>query len=56
MSCIVISSEMPEIIGLCHRALVFRDGNVEGELQQNELTEANIMRLAAGIKEGGKAA
>ena len=56
MSCIVISSEMPEIIGLCHRALVFRDGRIEGELQQNELTEANIMRLAAGIKEGGKAA
>ncbi|MEI7576787.1 MAG: sugar ABC transporter ATP-binding protein [Armatimonadota bacterium] len=56
MSCIVISSEMPEIIGLCHRALVFRDGRVEGELQQNELTEANIMRLAAGIKEGVKAA
>lgn len=50
MSCIVISSEMPEIIGLCHRALVFRDGRVEGELQQNELTEANIMRLAAGVK------
>lgn len=56
MSCIVISSEMPEIIGLCHRALVFRDGRVEGELQQDELTEANIMRLAAGIKEGVKAA
>lgn len=50
MSCIVISSEMPEIIGLCHRALVFRDGRVEGELQQSELTEANIMRLAAGVK------
>lgn len=50
MSCIVISSEMPEIIGLCHRALVFRDGRIEGELQQNELTEANIMRLAAGVK------
>ena len=50
MSCIVISSEMPEIIGLCHRALVFRDGRVEGELQQSELSEANIMRLAAGVK------
>ncbi len=50
MSCIVISSEMPEIIGLCHRALVFRDGRVEGGLQQSELTEANIMRLAAGVK------
>ena len=50
MSCIVISSEMPEIIGLCHRALVFRDGRIEGELQQHELNEANIMRLAAGVK------
>ncbi|OWU65864.1 MAG: hypothetical protein CBB60_002475 [Armatimonadetes bacterium Cent15-Ar3] len=50
MSCIVISSEMPEIIGLCHRALIFREGRVEGELNQSELSEANIMRLAAGVK------
>jgi ribose transport system ATP-binding protein len=30
---IVISSELPEIIGLCDRALVIRDGRLAGELQ-----------------------
>lgn len=50
MACIVISSELPEIIGLCQRALVMRDGRITGELTGDELTEPAVMRLAAGVE------
>lgn len=49
MACIVISSELPEIIGLCHRTLVMREGRLVGELVGDEMTEEAIMRLAAGV-------
>ncbi len=50
MACVVISSELPEIIGLCHRALVMREGRIVGELEGGELTEESVMRLAAGVQ------
>ncbi|HCW19074.1 sugar ABC transporter ATP-binding protein [Achromobacter sp.] len=46
---IVISSELPEIIGLCDRALVIRDGRLAGELAASELTEERLLRLASGL-------
>ena len=49
MACIVISSELPEIIGLCHRAIVMREGKVMGELKDEQLSEEAVMRLAAGV-------
>jgi ribose transport system ATP-binding protein len=48
---IVISSELPEIIGLCDRALVIRDGRLAGELEANEMTEEALLRLASGLCE-----
>jgi ribose transport system ATP-binding protein len=50
LACIVISSELPEIIGLCHRAVVMRDGRTVGEVSGAELTEEAIMHLAAGVE------
>ncbi len=50
-SVIVISSEMQEIIGLCHRVLVMRDGRITGMLEGTEIAEGEIMRYAAGLKE-----
>lgn len=50
MACLVISSDLPEIIGLCHRAVVMRDGYVAGELQGDALTEQAVMHLAAGVQ------
>lgn len=44
---LLISSELPEIIGLCDRILVIREGELAGELNQDEATEENILRLAA---------
>jgi ABC-type sugar transport system ATPase subunit len=43
----VISSEMPELIGLCDRVLVVSEGRITGELSDLTLTETNIMSLAA---------
>jgi ribose transport system ATP-binding protein len=48
---VVISSELPEIIGLCDRALVIRDGRVAGELASNDMTEEALLRLASGLCE-----
>jgi ABC-type sugar transport system ATPase subunit len=46
---VVISSEMQELIGLCHRVVVMRDGQIVGILKREELTEERIMELAAGV-------
>ena len=43
----VISSELPELIGLCDRVLVISEGSISGELTGAEITETNIMTLAA---------
>src|SRR6185436_6059615 len=43
---IVSSSEAEEIGTLCHRALVLSRGKVAGELARQDLTDANILRLA----------
>ncbi|MDP4021198.1 sugar ABC transporter ATP-binding protein [Methylobacterium sp. NEAU 140] len=48
---IVISSEMPEIIGTCDRVLVMREGRIEGEVGGRTgvaITQENMMRLASG--------
>ncbi|WP_039767407.1 MULTISPECIES: sugar ABC transporter ATP-binding protein [unclassified Caldicellulosiruptor] len=44
---ILISSEMPEIIGMCDRVLVMREGRITGQLSGDKITEENIMQLAA---------
>lgn len=48
-SVIVISSEMPEVIGLADRVLVMRAGRIAGELRGAEVTEEGIVRLAMGL-------
>ena len=42
---LMISSEQIEIVHVCDRAYVMRDGGIAGELARHELTEANIVRL-----------
>jgi putative multiple sugar transport system ATP-binding protein len=41
---VVISSEMPEIIGICDRVYVLNEGKIAGELNKSELTQENIMK------------
>ncbi|WP_423210010.1 sugar ABC transporter ATP-binding protein [Paracoccus yeei] len=50
-SVIVISSEMPEVIGLSDRVLVMREGRAAGIVEGAALTEETIVRLAMGVKE-----
>jgi ribose transport system ATP-binding protein len=50
-SIILISSEMQEVIGLSHRVVVMREGRLAGVLEGAEITESEIMRYAAGIKQ-----
>lgn len=49
-SIVVVSSEMPEIIGLCTRVAVMREGRIVGVLEGDEINEQEIMRYAAGLK------
>ncbi len=44
---LVISSELPELIGLCDRVLVVREGRIAGEVAGDEMNEENIMFLAS---------
>jgi len=43
---VVISSEMIELIGICDRVMVMRQGRIRGILEKGQLSEENIMRLA----------
>lgn len=45
---VIISSEMPEIIGMCDRVYVMRDGRVTAELMKDEITEENLIKYAMG--------
>lgn len=47
---VVISSELPEIIGLCDRTIVIREGKIAGELTAEKTSEEAILRLASGLK------
>ncbi|NSY17021.1 sugar ABC transporter ATP-binding protein [Neorhizobium sp. AL 9.2.2] len=56
-SIIVVSSEMPELIGICDRILVMRGGRIVGEVQGDHMTENEIVQLATGVNVGaGEAA
>src|SRR5699024_8895152 len=47
-SVIVISSELPEVIGLCDRVYVMYEGRITGQLDREELDQESIMHYAMG--------
>jgi ribose transport system ATP-binding protein len=49
-SVIVISSEMQELIGICHRILVMRSSRIVGEVTGEAMTEDEIVVYATGVK------
>ncbi len=52
-ACIVISSEMSELVGLADRVLVMRAGKIVAELRGNEINEENVVIAATtGGREG----
>lgn len=45
---LLISSELPEILGMCDRILVMREGRLVGEFKREEASEEKILACAAG--------
>ena len=50
---VVISSELPEIIGVCDRIVVLHEGNMMGSLTHEEATQEKIMYYAIGGQDNG---
>ena len=50
MAIIVVSSELQEIIGNCHRTLVIFQGSLTGEINKEDFDETLIMQCATGNK------
>jgi len=46
---IMISSELPEVLGMSDRILVMREGRIVGEVPRAEATEERVMAYAAGV-------
>ena len=55
MGILMISSELPEILGMCDRTLVMREGRLVGEFTREEATEVKILARAAGGAEASHA-
>ncbi len=48
---IMISSELPEILGMSDRVLVMHEGRIGGEFERQDASQENIMRAATGHAE-----
>ncbi|MGP8306277.1 L-arabinose ABC transporter ATP-binding protein AraG [Vibrio sp. YIC-376] len=53
---LVVSSDLPEVLGISDRVLVMKEGAVTGELQREEFNEQTALRLAMLDKEDSAAA
>ncbi len=47
---ILISSEIPELMGVCDRIAVMADGHLAGEVSREEFSQERIMTLASDIR------
>lgn len=50
---VMVSSDLPELLGMSDRILVMHEGRLAGELSREEATEEAIMRLATATAERG---
>ena len=48
VSIIMVSSELPEVLGMSDRILVIHEGTIAGEVMHEEATQEKIMSLATG--------
>ena len=49
----LISSHLPELLNMCDRILVMREGRIVGGLAREEFSEERVLALATGAKEAG---
>jgi ABC-type sugar transport system ATPase subunit len=54
MGVVLISSEMPEVLGMSDRILVMREGRLVGELCREEASEETLLQSAAGLVRAAK--
>ncbi|HXB57447.1 MAG TPA: sugar ABC transporter ATP-binding protein [Vicinamibacteria bacterium] len=50
VACLLVSSDLPEVLALAHRIVVMREGRIQGELKAAEATEEGVMRLATAVR------
>jgi len=53
LAVLLISSDLPEVLGMADRILVMREGQIAGELSRAEASEEAVMRLATGTQSAG---
>ncbi|TCP96287.1 ribose ABC transporter ATP-binding protein [Cricetibacter osteomyelitidis] len=51
LSIIMVSSDMPEVLGMSDRILVMRDGTINAEFTRNEATQEKLLAAAIGKQE-----
>jgi rhamnose transport system ATP-binding protein len=51
LTILLISSELPEILGMSDRVLVMREGRLVAELSRDEATQERVIQAAAGVEE-----
>ena len=49
-ACLLISSDLEELLGLCRKVMVLRNGTSAGFVSGDELTEQHIIRKATGVE------
>lgn len=52
VSIIMVSSELPEIMGMCNRCYVMCEGRITGELEEKSFSQETIMKFATSIHHG----
>ena len=50
LAILMISSELPEILGMSERVLVMRYGEIVGQFNRQEATEERLLAYAAGVE------
>lgn len=46
---LIVSSELPELMGMCDRIYVMSKGHITGELKREEFSQEYIMKMATGV-------
>ena len=54
LAIMLISSELPELIGMCHRIVVLREGRVTAEIERAEATQERILFAATDAAVGDR--
>ena len=54
LAILMISSELPEVLGMADRVLVVSEGRITADIDRSDATPENVMRAATGALEGAR--